>query len=168
MGNKRSPAKKIVKAIKKAVKAAKKVPQSRKKPAPVKSPLVVNGLTFGHPNFALHHPDIKAEMLAAEDTAANPATDAERPIRFDVAGTSSYEHLRVTLDYVETVIYDDTNVPSQPRPNGRLISVLIEVMGSPGDKATISVTNAVPQQLVCEVSAGAASNACTRTLRASW
>jgi len=168
MGKQKRPVRKAAKVAVKKTTAAKKSPAVRSKAKLSKSPRVIKGLTFAHPHFALHHPDIQAKMLLVENTATDPAKDDERQIKFDVADGSSYEHLRVTLDYIETVIYDDTNVPSKPRPNGRLVSVLIEIMGSPGNKVILNVSNAVPKQLTCEIGAGATSNAKTQTLRASW
>lgn len=124
--------------------------------------------SFAHPLSESHHQDIKEKMLAVEDAAKNPGTAKdERQLKFDVADESKYTHLRVTLDMTETVIYDDTNVPSSPRPNGRLVSVLIDMQGTPGDKVTLQVTNASPKTLVCEIKEGT-SNSRILNVKADW
>lgn len=125
--------------------------------------------TYSNLDYPLHAPYIKAAMLEAKENAmsASTSTDEDRAIKIEVADRSSYAHLRVTLDYSEVVIFDTTTGSSQPRHNGALISVLIEAIGSPGDKATLNFTNAVPSALDCSITAGTSSSK-TQVIMAKW
>lgn len=125
--------------------------------------------TYSNLDYPLHAANIKDAMLAAKASAmsTSPSTDENRAIKIEVADGSNYAHLRVTLDYSEVVIFDTTKGCSRPRHNGALISVLIEVMGSPGDKATLNFINAVPSALDCSITAGTSSSK-TQVIMTKW
>jgi len=125
--------------------------------------------TYSNLDYPLHAPYIKAAMLEAKENAmsASISTDEDRAIKIEVADGSSYAHLRVTLDYSEVVIFDTATGSSRPRHNGALVSVLIEAMGSPGDKVILNFTNAVPSAINCSITAGTSSSK-TQVVMAKW
>lgn len=126
-------------------------------------------VTYSSLAYALHAPQIKGAMLAAKTAAmaVSASNDEDRAIGIEVAAGSNYAHLRVTFDYSEVVIYDTMSGTSQPRHNGALISILIEMIGSPGDKVTLDVENAVPKNIDCTITAGTSSSK-TQVLKAKW
>ena len=125
--------------------------------------------TYSNLDYPLHTAHIKTAMLAAHTSAMSNSASADesRAIKVDVADGSTYTHLRVTFDYSEVVIFDTTTGSSQPRHNGALVSILIEMIGSPGDKVTLNFTNAAPSPLGCSITAGT-SNSETHVIVTKW
>jgi hypothetical protein len=72
--------------------------------------------------------------------------DETRSLEFSLAKGSA-QQVRVTLDHTEVVLFGTWSTPSSPRKNGDWVSVLIEVLGNPGDRAILDITNSDPAQL---------------------
>ena len=97
----------------------------------------------------------------------SPPVEA-RSLVFTLADGSP-QKTRVTLDHTEVVLFGSWSTPSKPRTKGSWISVLIEVIGNPGDQATINMTNSNLAQLVsAPIPDGQTHIADPRVIEADW
>lgn len=93
---------------------------------------------------------------------------AARALEFSLA-TGSAANVRVTLDHSEVVLFAGWSTPSKPRAKGDWVSVLIEVLGNPGEKAIVDITNSKPAQLTSPpIASGTTHIADPRLIEASW
>lgn len=97
--------------------------------------------------FSALHPQIRTTLRSLEKAAPDAAP---RSLRFTLM-PSTVQHVRVKLDYTETVMVDGVSVDSKPRPSGRWVVVSVEMIGNAGSVANIQVTNASPSALTCTV-----------------
>lgn len=59
--------------------------------------------------------------------------------------------VRLTLDGKEVILLDSGPKDSEPRANGVIVSVFMEVWGNPGDQAVVDVSNAGPSPMSSSV-----------------
>ncbi|WP_116812177.1 hypothetical protein [Steroidobacter cummioxidans] len=84
----------------------------------------------------------RALVTAANpDTAADAIQPEQRPLTFKLQGAAP-EMVRVTLDSAnELVLLNGQSWPSRARSKGTPVQVRINLLGMPGQTATIAVTN---------------------------
>lgn len=83
--------------------------------------------------------------------------------------SKSPQKTRVTLDHTEVVLFGSWSTPSKPRKKGAWISVLIEVIGSPGDTSTVTITNSDPDSLTsAPIPGGQTHIADPRVIEVDW
>ena len=94
--------------------------------------------------------------------------DEKRSLEFSL-GKGSAQQVRVTLDHSEVVLFGTWSTPSSPRKNGDWVSVLIEVIGNPGEQAIVGITNSDPAQLKsAAIPKGSTHIADPRLIVAKW
>jgi hypothetical protein len=80
------------------------------------------------------------------NTTVSPPVSQVRSMTFSLAQNSA-ANVRVTLDNSEVVLFGSFSTPSKPRQVGTWVSVLIEVLGNPGEQGIVNITNSNPAQL---------------------
>jgi hypothetical protein len=92
------------------------------------------------------HP-LHAQFLSLADANVLGAAPIQHSLQFTLKQTNS-RVVQVILDSTEVVMVNSTSRPSMPRAVGSAVGVTVSMQGNPGDTATISITNAIPAQLV--------------------
>ncbi len=144
----------VTQSKKKSNRASKAVPKKTMKYATAKKPA------------PMRTPALKAIKLAGvfkETRQAVPATETPaemRPLTFVLAPGATAKHISVTIRSTKSdpepdqeVMANSKSLPSQPRPKGRRLKLEIQIVGNPGDAATINVANGTPATIAVEVPA---------------
>jgi hypothetical protein len=96
---------------------------------------------------------LEGHVAALNEHVGLPATGADeemQPVTFSLAA-GSCDYVRLTLDGKESFILGSSPHDSLPRANDTVIAVFLETWGSPGQQASVVVTNASPTPLTSKV-----------------
>ena len=106
---------------------------------------------------------------ASDESLLHTSAPGEtRSLQFSLAAGGP-QKVRVTLDHGEVVLFGSWSTASKPRKLGDWVSVLIEVIGNPGDAAKINITNSAPTSLTsAPIPAGQTHIADPRVIEADW
>jgi hypothetical protein len=104
--------------------------------------------------------------ISPPDKAAAEAPEL-RQLEFSLQ-PGAPEMVRVTLGPKELVLLNDQSWPSNPRLRGAEVRANIELIGNPGQTATINVVNAMPAVISAKIPDGQTHHAAPKTLYAEW